>query len=386
MTRTFFFIVIVTLVFLPDSKVAASGMLGSWTPIAAKGAPAGRYFHESVWTGREVLIWGGRNCADKPMSTGGRFNPGTETWKPMASKGAPKWRLNSSHVWTGREWIVWGGEDLSTRQTSNAGFAYDPQKDAWRKLSLKNAPSPRADHAAIWDGSRMLVWGGGDGNKVYADGGLYDPSTDAWTSAPFKNAPSGRFDHRLVRHGDAAYLVGGLSLSGARLRPAMFRGGAWHPAPESSLAIWASTDNRTAIGDFLLDLTPPKILKGEPPEVIAVDLRAQKAVRLSIDLKSRDRVSSLPTGSAIASTHGGAVLWGGLDLQGPRASASGVFVSISKQQITWSKIQTTGSPSPRFGTSIVAIDDRKILIWGGRERDDDGPCSATGAILSLPKN
>jgi hypothetical protein len=33
----------------------------SWTPVTTSGAPAGRYLHTAVWTGSEMIVWGGAN-------------------------------------------------------------------------------------------------------------------------------------------------------------------------------------------------------------------------------------------------------------------------------------------------------------------------------------
>ena len=33
----------------------------SWTAVTTSGAPAGRHLHTAVWTGSEMLVWGGFN-------------------------------------------------------------------------------------------------------------------------------------------------------------------------------------------------------------------------------------------------------------------------------------------------------------------------------------
>src|SRR5262249_15859507 len=48
--------------------------------------------------------------------------------------------------------------------------------DTWTATTLTNAPAARAGHTAVWTGSEMIVWGGGDDNT----GGRYNPSTDTW--------------------------------------------------------------------------------------------------------------------------------------------------------------------------------------------------------------
>src|SRR5438552_5208528 len=79
---------------------------GVWHPIAEQGAPDARYFHTAVWTGSEMIIWGGSGLRDD----GARYNPSPDTWTPVSDNGAPLPRSNHVAVWTGSEMLVWGGE------------------------------------------------------------------------------------------------------------------------------------------------------------------------------------------------------------------------------------------------------------------------------------
>ena len=46
-------------------------------------------------------------------------------------------------------------------------------------------------HTAVWTGSEMIVWGGGNRGS-YPDGGKYNPTTDSWTAVSATNEPLGR--------------------------------------------------------------------------------------------------------------------------------------------------------------------------------------------------
>ena len=52
-----------------------------------------------------MVIWGG-NTGD---GTGGRYNPGTGSWTATSTADAPTARNFHTAVWTGNEMIVWGG-------------------------------------------------------------------------------------------------------------------------------------------------------------------------------------------------------------------------------------------------------------------------------------
>jgi hypothetical protein len=50
-------------------------LMSFWTPIAATGAPSARAYHTAIWTGTEMLIWGGSAGGDVADSSGGRYVP-----------------------------------------------------------------------------------------------------------------------------------------------------------------------------------------------------------------------------------------------------------------------------------------------------------------------
>ena len=113
-----------------------------------------------------MIIWGG-NDGLGPVATGGRYDPATNSWRPMQD--APIARSGHEAVWTGTEMIVWGGE-----VSDNSGAAYNPAHDTWRTISIVGAPSGRTGHTAVWTGSEMIVWGGDD-TALTNTGGRYAP-------------------------------------------------------------------------------------------------------------------------------------------------------------------------------------------------------------------
>ena len=57
-----------------------------------------------------MVIWGGYDGAVHPyLNIGGRYNPSTDAWTVTSVVGAPFARVGHSAVWTGAEMIVWGG-------------------------------------------------------------------------------------------------------------------------------------------------------------------------------------------------------------------------------------------------------------------------------------
>jgi hypothetical protein len=48
----------------------------TWTATSTVGAPSDRYSHTAVWTGSEMIVWGGYNGSD--LNTGGKYNPSAD--------------------------------------------------------------------------------------------------------------------------------------------------------------------------------------------------------------------------------------------------------------------------------------------------------------------
>ena len=98
----------------------------SWSPLPA-GAPCDSTYQTGVWTGSEVLVWGGvrYTCATNPPRIGYRFRPGTNTWVPMSAVGQPMWEESASSVWTGSEFVLYGG-GFSSAGGSTVSGRYRP--------------------------------------------------------------------------------------------------------------------------------------------------------------------------------------------------------------------------------------------------------------------
>lgn len=193
-----------------------------WSPMAA--APAlfeARKSHSMVWTGTELLIWGGL-AKSSAKRDGVRWSLATNTWKAMSSPPASILnRYGHAAVWTGSRMIIWSGEDY----TSNAlvdGAAYDPVTDSWTVIPA--APiSGRSRPGRVWTGKQMIVWGGDDKMSFgAADGAAFDPAANKWSKLP--DAPiSGRSSPQVVFDGKDMVVWGGANSSvertGARFDP-----------------------------------------------------------------------------------------------------------------------------------------------------------------------
>jgi len=79
------------------------------TWIVTNAPPDERHYHTAVWTGTEMIVWGGLvNTAGGGVNTGGRYNPSTDSWFATSTSDAPAARYSHTAVWTGTEMIIWG--------------------------------------------------------------------------------------------------------------------------------------------------------------------------------------------------------------------------------------------------------------------------------------
>jgi hypothetical protein len=148
---------------------------GSWLPLATAGQPDRRIAPSAVWTGSQMIVWGGwvQLAVDAYLKSGGRYDPATDAWTPTSTAGAPDGRTSHTAIWTGHQMVVWGGRNATGNL--NSGGRYNPAANAWTAATTSGAPSARVGHSAVWTGTRMLVWGGNTSTQTFANGGVYDP-------------------------------------------------------------------------------------------------------------------------------------------------------------------------------------------------------------------
>jgi N-acetylneuraminic acid mutarotase len=181
----------------PEPTPTAAGTIaGTWDAIAD--APIqGRTGHSAVWTGSEMIVWGGEpgpattdDTRISDGSNGSGYNPTTNSWRVIAP--APiAGRAGHGATWTDKEMLVWGGWRASDQERLADGAAYDPVNDMWRKLP----PAPLSSSggiAATWTGRELIVFDGitDAGGPITVEVASYDPEADSWSSLPKLEMPA----------------------------------------------------------------------------------------------------------------------------------------------------------------------------------------------------
>jgi len=103
-----------------------------WNPIATSGAPSARRGHVALWTGTEMVVWGGySDSTGSFFADGGRYDPARNVWLSVSgagSQGARAWGYWAAAVWTGGEMLTWGGEGPTGGHWDNDGTWYVPSR------------------------------------------------------------------------------------------------------------------------------------------------------------------------------------------------------------------------------------------------------------------
>ena len=113
----------------------------------------------------------------------------------------PTPRGGHSATLTGASLVIFGGHYYEGQET---GFTYlndthvlDVNSSRWIKPKISGTPPPsRYGHSAILAGARIIIFGGKGSKTVFRDLHALDPLTMTWYQGPEGGgAPAARFDH-----------------------------------------------------------------------------------------------------------------------------------------------------------------------------------------------
>ncbi len=334
---------------------------GLWRDVSP--APlAARFQHTAVWTGNEMIVWGGWQRGDRFFNDGASYDPASDSWREVAPSPLSP-RAGHVAVWTGDEMIVWGGYVREAGESEGLvdGAAYDPTTDAWRLLP----PAPLAagtELAAVWTGDEMIVWGGvpdpghpsDDGSD---EGAAYDPVADTWSALPA--APlDARTNPGAAWTGEELFLWGGASTTLSR-------------EPRSDGAVYVpSTEAWHLIEEGPLDPAPQAraVAAGDAALVIGIDPdKSIEAAQVGLFTPASGKwksLGSLPESRVVFSalwTGEHLLVWGGggPDQSGYRKTGW----ALDPESGEWSTLPPA-TASKRMGHVAVWTGD-EMIVWGG---------------------
>jgi N-acetylneuraminic acid mutarotase len=166
-------------------------------------------YSKAVWTGTEIVFWSG--------GFGSRYNPATNIWTALPVTNAPSPRGLYTMIWDGTRVIIWGGQ--STGGPLNTGAMYNPVTNIWTTMNTVGAPTVRYSHTAVWNNTagRMIIWGGSWSEEDQLNtGGIFDPFTNTWSIGGTNTfeAPPIRTKHTAIWTGTEMIVFGGQTDNG----------------------------------------------------------------------------------------------------------------------------------------------------------------------------
>lgn len=188
-----------------------------------------RWKHAMVWTGRELVVWGGELDAlnmgvpgpDAVYNDGAAYDPVAQRWRimsesPLPGDSSPGGSMGgggvASAVWTGREVVIvqagraaawhpgtdrWreiadppgdgalglvAAGDVVVQVDRGAAWAWHPGNDEW--TPLPDPPVVLSQGVVVWTGEEVIVLGSSS-----TAGAAYDPDTERWRELPGTGHP-----------------------------------------------------------------------------------------------------------------------------------------------------------------------------------------------------
>lgn len=332
-----------------------------WQRLSENGAPPERAHHSAIWTGEEMIVWGGQeeNFDTAPLaSTGGRYDARSDSWRPTRTSSPPPAATGGqSTLWTGTEAIIFGGRDeFSADDPSfSGGASFDPLTLLWTKIPRWPGYGGVRDHAAVWTGREMIVWGGWEYGGPGATGASYDPLTKSWTWLPYDGSPSRRSRHSAVWTGTSMLIWGGAYYfetfldDGAAFNPATQT---WTPLPPSGLSPRADhTAVWTGSRMFVWGGVGPHgdLADGALYDPVAGNWQP---ISSSDALSARSRHTATLADSKI-------FIWGG-------TSSDPIGSQYDLKTNSWAPLPSEGAPDPTTWHSAVWT-GQELIVWGGRD-------------------
>ena len=343
-----------------DDGAIYDPVFDEWRPMSRSGAPSGRNGHTAVWTGSEMIVWGGDASFSDEL--GAIYDLATDTWRPMSEIGAPFPRSNHVAVWTGSKMLIWGSDVFG-----EPGGIYDPVTDSWSTITLSGAPEQGRYSTAFWTGSEMIVWGGGESifDFTVDEGGLYDPATDTWTTMDVAPLDS-RARHTAVWTGSELIVHGGLGFSfGQSIRG----GGGEEEGPLSDGAVYDPvTDSWTYFDTFFFKASATAVWDGFEMLIYGGDEFSDFGM-FSVDpfgfpdAKSFSPLLRQVVDATSVYTGTDMIVFGGIDVFSfsPQLSEGFIFNPVFQDYLT-----TFNPPLPEPRTEATAVwSGAEMLLWGG---------------------
>ncbi len=378
---------------------------GEWRAMAPSPLSP-RFDYSAVWTGDELVVWGGIDPQGNALSSGAAYDPTTDTWRRIARftgnavqvRGGIRTGNSSPGVWAGSEAI------FAVSHTGSVPgwdlYGYDPEQDSWRQVdrarfeALPNDMLVRTKGSATVDSPMALLehqgkvivfgWRSDLGEFGWSD---FDPESSEWSS--FRVIPGSGELYALNSVTGSPVIVDGRYL------------------------VWVREGRATLgpmgfVGDLLSGTSWPIDYPAADPPILeangAID-RSGLYVGVTVDLETQRfspvaalldpatgtwtsrapvrRFSDWNNLAPVVAVEGGHIVFGGLDVDdGTRSGPTSVAVAAGPVVDRWADLPEGLLDSSRVD-HIMVWTGEELIIWGGATSD---PANAPVNVAVVPLN
>lgn len=256
----------------------------------------------------------------------------TYGWNEYFPATVPSARMGHAMCWDGTRVIMFGGGTSGVFGSGDNAETWEFDGTDWNQLSPASSPSARKWHTMVFDGTDIILHGGAGsptGSAGFQDTWVFDGSD--WTDVtPGGTKPTGRSRHLAAWNGSAMIIYGGQTLAAVKKDTWSWNGSAW------------------------TQLTPTHYID---------DIRGLGA-------GAEDGRAGMPgvwDGARVLTFSGFSDAGGGGEFQSAnyQESGGGTWQYASSD---WTQVGPSTNPDARWGQGFcITDDDQKTIMFGGND-------------------
>lgn len=343
----------------PEQDVGgASAPPRAWRPLPPSPL-TGRWDATALWTGSEVVLWGGFASVSEALVDGASYHPERRTWTPIPPAPVPARGHQVAH-WIDDRLVVWVD---AWSPTLVAGAVYAPGDERWLPVASPPAELSIGGPSIATDDLLFVLARSEHGSVSIVS---YDPASDHWEALP--RPPPAQDELFMIESGGDLYLWG----CGGRYGAVWEGGREWRrvqpPPAVSAICITAPVFPGALATDHAVLVWP---FRDEGPLAGA---------RFDVASGEWTGIAPAPTDvfARAVAADGEVVVWGGGTYSDPACEEgvptvttdAGFVYSIERD--SWRSIGEVPL-GPRNGHAMVWT-GRDVFIWGGADGGPAGTC------------
>ncbi|KAG7671835.1 hypothetical protein Ndes2526B_g07254 [Nannochloris sp. 'desiccata'] len=193
-----------------------------WVKLPQEGdIPLARSSHSisCIENDSKLLLWGGENEPRTPITTDiSLYNISSGSWSIVAAPGAPSLRVAHAAAAVGNTVYFHGGRtEVEEESTLGDFYCFNAETGTWTEIKTSKMPMGRNYHSACSVGTNIYIFGGcggtlpEGGTRRLADLWRYDTVAGTWEELPSPEGCVGRGGPGFVAVDGSLWVIGGFT-------------------------------------------------------------------------------------------------------------------------------------------------------------------------------